>query len=298
MCAEWEPVEGVMIRWPLGISGALVPELAADDRLFVVIMSGQIPSATNTFTAYGVNMANVEWVPADSYSHWSRDWGPQCLFDGAGDWGILDPWFSGYPWIPREETGYEQDDDTPGEFAAHLGGEPLWQPPFYLTGGNIMHDGHGRAFCSEAQLSENDHLSENAFRAALLTWAGVRDLVRLQVDQLAALEPHRAGSHHVAHDGLDGSRATHAVAAQQRHDLALANAEIHAVQDMALAVPGFEAIHLKHGPPPAWRCPGRPSAPRHWRGCVRARRWRSPGRTPAPRCGRPDRTPRSCRAPR
>ncbi len=179
LCAEWEPVEGVMIRWPLGIPGSLVRELAEDDTVYVVILSSQIASATGTFTANGVNMANVEWFVADSYSHWSRDWGPQCLFDGAGNWGVLDPWFDGYPWIPREETGYEQDDNTPAQFAAYLGGEPLWQPPFYLTGGNIMHDGHGRAFCSEAQLSENDHLSEAAFRAALATWGGVNDLVVL-----------------------------------------------------------------------------------------------------------------------
>lgn len=179
MCAEWEPVEGVMIRWPLGIPGALVRELAEDDTLYVIILSSQIASATSTFTAYGVNMANVQWVVADSYSHWSRDWGPQCLFDGAGNWGILDPWFNGYPWIPREATGYEQDDNTPAQFAAYLGGEPLWQPPFYLTGGNIMYDGHGRAFCSEAQVSENDHLSEAAFRAAVATWCGVSELVVL-----------------------------------------------------------------------------------------------------------------------
>jgi len=179
MCAEWEPVEGVMIRWPLGIPGSLVRELAEDDTVYVIILSSQIASATSTFTAYGVNMANVEWFVADSYSHWSRDWGPQCLFDGAGDWGILDPWFDGYPWIPREATGYEQDDNTPAQFAAYLGGEPLWQPPFYLTGGNVMYDGHGRAFCSEAQLSENDHLSEAAFRAAVANWCGVSELVVL-----------------------------------------------------------------------------------------------------------------------
>ncbi len=179
MCAEWEPVEGVMIRWPLGIPGSLVAEMAEDAKLYVVILSTQVAGATGNFTAWGVNMANVRWVIADSYSHWSRDWGPQCLFDGSGDWGILDPWFDGYPWIPRETTGYEQDDDTPAQFAAYLGGEPLWQPPFYLTGGNIMWDGHGRAFCSEAQLSENDHLSEAAFRAALASWCGVDELVVL-----------------------------------------------------------------------------------------------------------------------
>jgi agmatine deiminase len=178
MIAEWEPVEGVMIRWPLGITTSLVAEMAEEVTVFVIIQSHQIATATSSFTAAGVDMGHVEWFIADSYSHWSRDWGPQALFDANGDWGIIDPWFDGYPWIPREVTGYEDDDDTPAEFAAYLG-EPNWQPPFYLTGGNIMYDGHGTAFCSEAQVSENDHLSESAFRAALLTWCGVDSLVVL-----------------------------------------------------------------------------------------------------------------------
>lgn len=180
MVAEWEPVEGVMIRWPLGISTSLVREMAEDTRVYVIIYNSQIPSATNSFSSAGVNMDNVEWFVEDSYSHWSRDWGPQALFDGGGDWGILDPWFDGYPWVPRRggERGYEQDDDTPAAFAAYLG-EPNWQPPFYLTGGNIMYDGHGRAFCSEAQVDENDHLSESAFRSALDTWCGIDSLVVL-----------------------------------------------------------------------------------------------------------------------
>ncbi len=178
MIAEWEPVEGVMIRWPLGISGSLVAELSEEVTVFVIIQNHQIATATNSFTSYGVNMDHVEWFVADSYSHWSRDWGPQALFDGNGDWGIIDPWFDGYPWVPREITGYEDDDDTPAEFAAYLG-ENNWQPPFYLTGGNIIFDGHGRAFCSEAQVDENNHLSESAFRAALSTWCGIDSLVVL-----------------------------------------------------------------------------------------------------------------------
>ena len=178
-CAEWEPVEGVMIRWPLGINGALVAEMSEDVLVYVIILSHQIGQATSTFSAYGVDLDNVRWVTADSYSHWSRDWGPQCLFDGDGQWGIGDPWFDGYPWVPRGGRGYEDDDDTPAEFAAWLGGENLWQPPFYLTGGNWMVDGHGRGFCTEAQPGENDHLTEAQFRQGVLDWFGVHALTIL-----------------------------------------------------------------------------------------------------------------------
>jgi hypothetical protein len=32
-------------------------------------------------------------------THWPRDWGPHQVFDGNGQWGIVDPIFEGYPWV-------------------------------------------------------------------------------------------------------------------------------------------------------------------------------------------------------
>jgi agmatine/peptidylarginine deiminase len=57
-------------------------------------------SARNTFQSAGIDLDNVVFIQADVYSMWSRDWGPQCVFDADGVMGVADPWFAGYPWVP------------------------------------------------------------------------------------------------------------------------------------------------------------------------------------------------------
>ena len=181
-CAEWEPVEGVLIRWPLGISIPLVAEMSEDVIVYTLIRDYQINQATSAYYNNGVNMNNVEWVLADTYSHWTRDWGPQFVFDGNGDWGLGDPLFDGYPWVGRRGTprGWEQDDDTNGEFASYLS-VTNWEAPIVLTGGNHMTDGHGIGFCTQVQLDENIDwgISEAAWRLGLDEYYGIREEVVL-----------------------------------------------------------------------------------------------------------------------
>src|SRR5207248_2740640 len=78
--------------------------------------------------------------------------------------------------------------------------------------------------------------------------SAARDRVRLQAVDALAPEPDRPGGAHLAHDGLHGGRTAGAVAPEQAHDVALADAERHAVEDVALAVVGVQVLDLKHGP--------------------------------------------------
>src|SRR6185503_13499698 len=88
--------------------------------------------------------------------------------------------------------------------------------------------------------------------------AGARNAIRRQAYELAALEAHRSGAiADDAHDRLERGRLAGAVAPEQRHDLAFTHVEIDAVEDMGLAVPGFELVDrkqrrraFKHGPLP------------------------------------------------
>ena len=78
--AEWEPAIGTMIRWPLGIPSDLVVELASDDILYVLVENNsQQNSATNNFQNWGVNLSNVVFIYTNTYSHWTRDHGPQFI---------------------------------------------------------------------------------------------------------------------------------------------------------------------------------------------------------------------------
>src|SRR6185295_871200 len=73
----------------------------------------------------------------------------------------------------------------------------------------------------------------------------VGDVVGAVADQLPVAQPDRALGGHEAHDGLDRRRAPRAVAAEQAHDLALADVHVDAVQDVALAVVGLHALELQ-----------------------------------------------------
>lgn len=166
MVAEWEPAYGTLIRWPLGIPGDLVTELAQDDSIYVLVENyNQQVQATATFQSYGVNMDHCRFVFADTYSHWTRDWGPHYVFDENGDARIADPVFDGYPWVPGcnnrsnsarsfEARGYEEDDAVNATLANWMD-LPLISLPIYLTGGNIMTDGHGYAVSTQQILDEN-----------------------------------------------------------------------------------------------------------------------------------------------
>jgi agmatine deiminase len=180
MVAEWEPAHGTLIRWPLGIPGNLVAELAGDDSLYVLVRNlGEQTQAISTFQAYGVNLDHCRFIIAPTYSHWTRDWGPHYVFDEAGQACIADPIFDGYPWVPgcnnsdptvnlNNHRGYEEDDAVNAVLAQFFG-LPLISLPIYLTGGNVMTDGSGYAVSTRQMLDENAHICDEACFMAVTT---------------------------------------------------------------------------------------------------------------------------------
>jgi agmatine/peptidylarginine deiminase len=189
MVAEWEPANGTLIRWPLGFPMALAVELAEDDTLYTLVegQSGE-NQAKSAFQSAGIDVSMVRFIRTDTYSMWTRDWGPQCVFGDDGQMGIVDPWFDGYPWVPGcagkdardvsrppTERGYEDDDVINADVAAALG-LPLHELPAYCTGGNIMTDGHGRAFSTEQMLDENaPWMSSATFFSRAEDYLGITD---------------------------------------------------------------------------------------------------------------------------
>ncbi|MBN3034858.1 MAG: agmatine deiminase family protein [Bacteroidales bacterium] len=196
--AEWEPAAGTLIRWPLGIPGDLVAELASDDTLFVLVESWyERDQAIATFNSYGVNPDHCRFIFAQTYSHWTRDWGPHFVFGPDGICGIADPIFNGYPWVPGCFTdpgsttrvqhlspheyspgkGWEEDDAVNDILADSLGC-PLHTLPVYLTGGNVMTDGHFIAVSTQQMLDENFPIcNEECFSAVMKDSMGISDHV-------------------------------------------------------------------------------------------------------------------------
>jgi len=180
--AEWEPALGTMIRWPLGIPSNLVVELASDDILYVLVeTNNQQNQAINSFNDWGVNIDNVVFISTDTYSHWTRDHGPQFII-GNEYWKVVNQQFDGYPEesgcqenfvaanktqidgrpLPSESRGWEEDDNTNIDFANQMNWD-IQNLSLYWTGGNFMTDGYGMGFSTELMVNENN-ISNNEFQ--------------------------------------------------------------------------------------------------------------------------------------
>tara|TARA_Y100000590_G_C15733357_1_gene1017818 strand:- start:1658 stop:3220 length:1563 start_codon:yes stop_codon:yes gene_type:complete len=179
--AEWEPALGTMIRWPLGIPQQLVIELATDDILYVLVeTNNQENQASSNFINWGVNIDNVVFINTNTYSHWTRDHGPQFII-GNDYWKVVNQQFNGYPEengcqgnlsnkefnqiegrpLSSQVRGWEEDDDTNVDFANQMNWD-IQDLPLYWTGGNFMTDGYGMGFSTQLMVNENN-LNNNEF---------------------------------------------------------------------------------------------------------------------------------------
>jgi agmatine deiminase len=160
MVAEWEPMQGVLIRHPFGIPLPLIRALAEQDTVYILVQDVSAESqASYTLSSVNTNLGNCRFIIAPTNSHWTRDWGPHSIFLDDITGAIADPFFNGYPWVPglRDERVYELDNAVNGILAEYLD-LPLLDFPGFLTGGNFMTDGYGLAFSTAQMLNENSSL--------------------------------------------------------------------------------------------------------------------------------------------
>ena len=148
--AEFEPMQGVMIRYPLGIPTSLVAQLSNNCRVYCIVSNSQQNQANNSFQNAGVNMSNVTFVNAQTDSYWVRDYGPWYIFEDRNP-AIVDNIYN----RPRPN-----DDNISGVFAN------FWSIPMYgmnlqHTGGNMMEDGRGHGVSDDLVLQENGNNETN-----------------------------------------------------------------------------------------------------------------------------------------
>ena len=149
--AEYEPMQGVLIRYPLGISTSLVKELAEDVIVYCLVSSGLQNSAYNSLNNANVDMDNVEFIIGSTDSHWTRDYGPWWVVDGNGDFAIVDFTYN----RPRPN-----DNQAPSKVATYLN-VPYYSTDMVHTGGNYMTDGFGIAASTQIAYTENDECGTN-----------------------------------------------------------------------------------------------------------------------------------------
>lgn len=149
--AEFERMQGVLIRYPLGISYSVIAEMAEDDIVYTIVANTATrDQAITNYGNNGVNLTNCEWIIAPSDSYWTRDYGPWWITDENGDFAIVD-----FPYNrPRPN-----DDAIPGVVASYLG-VPLDYMSVTHTGGNYMTDGLGISISTDLVLEENTGYTE------------------------------------------------------------------------------------------------------------------------------------------
>lgn len=163
--AEFEPVQSVMVAYPLELPWELLQRISnlEDCKLITVVnkrkTNSTIDEIKNEYTNNGVNIDNCEFIIAKNdnledgiNSHWMRDFGPWCIFHGKNV-AIVDNVYN---------RSFVDDNSNPiADEYLRWDGKPRWRDdafaktyatnnniPLYgmevvHTGGNMMQDGRG-----------------------------------------------------------------------------------------------------------------------------------------------------------
>ncbi len=159
--AEFEPMQGVMIRYPLGIPVSLVKSLAENCQVYCIVQQSQQSSARSSFNSAGVNLDRVTFVNASTDSYWVRDYGPWYIFAGKTP-AIVDNVYN----RPRP------NDDAISAFFASYWDIPLYGMNLKHTGGNMMEDGRGHGVSDDLVITENNNNEANV-RQKMLDYLGI-----------------------------------------------------------------------------------------------------------------------------
>ena len=161
--AEWERSQGVIIRYPFGISYDVIAEMSEDIMVTTIVgSSSQQSTVESWYTAYGVNLANCDWLIAPTNTYWTRDYAPWFIFEENGDMAIVDPIYN----RPRP-----QDDVIP-QVLGSAWGLNVFGMPLATPGGNHMSDGLGRSMSTELVYNENLSFSHDEVDSIITTYLG------------------------------------------------------------------------------------------------------------------------------
>ena len=159
--AEFEPMQAVTIRYPLGIPTSLVKQLSERTKVYVVVSSSQQNSANSTFQNAGCNMNNITYYNMNTDSYWIRDFGPWYIFNDLTP-AIVD-------------NAYNRPRNNDNMVPVHMGQElglTVYGMNLTHTGGNMMEDGRGVGVSDELVIQENNY-NETNVRDKMRNYLGI-----------------------------------------------------------------------------------------------------------------------------
>jgi agmatine/peptidylarginine deiminase len=168
--AEYEPMEGAIVRYPFGIPYPLIAEMSQNTLVWTIANgSGNIQNVINLYTSNGVNLTNCRFIDAPSNTYWTRDYGPWFIqYTDSNDvrkTGIVD-----FPYNrPRP-----LDDEIPKIVADSFNIEWFGMKVIH-TGGNYMTTGMGKSSSSDLTVVENPTQTVAQINQKFLDYLGVSD---------------------------------------------------------------------------------------------------------------------------
>ena len=162
--AEFEPMQGVLIRYPFGISYQIIAEMSEDVEVVTIVASSSEQSYVySQYQSHGVNLNNCDFLIAPSDSYWTRDYGPWFIITGDDEQGITDFIYN----RPRPN-----DNQIPNRYGNDQG-IPVYGMSLEHAGGNYMADGQGIAISTDLVWDENPGYTHSQIDQMLSDYCGI-----------------------------------------------------------------------------------------------------------------------------
>jgi agmatine deiminase len=162
--AEFEPMQGVLIRYPFGISYTIIKEMAEDVNVVTIVASVSEENTVQAqYQSHGVNLSHCSYLIAPTDSYWTRDYGPWFIITGDNLQGVVDFTYN----RPRPN-----DDQIPTRYAQNQS-LPVYNMPLVTTGGNYMTDGQGIAISTTLVWEENPGLTHDQINQTMHDYLGI-----------------------------------------------------------------------------------------------------------------------------
>ena len=163
--AEFEPMQGVMIRYPLGIPESLVADFSTNCQVYCIVADSCQNEAFQTFVEADVDMDRVTFVNAPTESFFVRDYGPWYIFEDKQP-AIVDNLY--YP-------EYRPKDDSISWVFSEFWNIPMYGMNLRYEGGNMMEDGRGQGV-SDANVVYSNNNDEEDLRNKIRDYLGIEPL--------------------------------------------------------------------------------------------------------------------------
>ncbi len=162
--AEFEPMEGVLIRYPFGISYSIIKEMAEDVNVVTIVASvSEKNTVLSQYQNQGVDISHCSFLIAPTDTHWTRDYGPWFIITEDDVQGVVDFTYN----RPRPN-----DDQIPTKYANNQS-LPVFNMPLVATGGNYMTDGQGISISTTLIWEENSGYSHEQINQMVEQYLGI-----------------------------------------------------------------------------------------------------------------------------